>query len=401
MARPSLVGIGAIAANTAGNLTPAIPAHTANDILVARVAIWTPNSGTDAGDIPTPASWTLANSQGGGIDGRHGIFWIRAAGAGTTVTFTRSGNWDTGTDTCYHARVAVIRNCKTSGTPYTISTQGTETSSNAIWLAVTASAERLHMMFMGVHDDISAPSEDGYTVDWATTTLGTQGGNGILYKDIDSGTEGGGNLTSGAPAQGNYAIYQMVLHPQTVTGAVVIGLTLERLVAGAYTRRGAASLALTLDRFVHAWQQHYGAVALPMTLGVVTTGQSVIFGRAAGLSIALSTVTAGNYTRRGVVDAAFAINSQVIGRGSFFAIAQGLGMTVGIVTVGALPLALGVLTEDGTLTLTPLSPEDAQTLAAITGDIQTLTPRAEDTQTLQILTENGLFLDPFHEIEGA
>lgn len=402
MARPSVVGFGAIAANTSGNLSPAIPTHQANDILLARVSYWGPNTAGDALDIPTPASWTILGSQGGGSDARHTAFWFRATGAGHTVTFTRGVSWDTGTDTKYFARTAVIRNCRTSGNPYDQeSTQGTESSSNAIVLAMTGGADRLQMLMMGVTDDISAPSYSGHTVDHATSATDMGGAIAFLYKDTD-GNEAGGNMTSGAPAQGNYTVRQIMLRPQTITGAaIVMPLLLDRVVSGAYTRRGAVVLNLTLDRFVHAWQQHYGAVAMPMTFERVVSGQSVKFGRAAGLTFSINRVVQGTYTRRGVVSLDLNLDRTVIGRGSFHAIAQGLDMTIGIVTVGALPLALGVLTE-GSLDLIPLDPEDAQTLLALSPDSQTLAELVEDSQTLQALTEaSSLFLDPLNEIQGA
>lgn len=400
MARPSLVGIGAIVANTSGNLSPTIPTHQANDILVSRAMYYGPNTAGDALDIPTPSSWTLIGSQGGGSDVRHGTFWIRAAGAGTTLTHTRGVSWDTGTDTCYAARVYVIRNTRTSGNPYdSTTTQGTESSSNAIWLSITGYADRFHTMNMGVSDDISAPSEDGYTVDWATSTTGTQAAIGLLYKDVDT-SEGGGNLTSNAPAQGNYRVEQQMWRPQTITGARTdLALLIERVIAGSYTRRGVVAQAFALNIFAHAWQQHYGAVALGLAFERVTTGQSVIFGRADGLAVNIERVTAGNYTRRGVVTLEITMDRTVIGRGSFHAIAQGLDMTVGIVTVGALPLALGVISE-GELTLIELD-QDTLNFAMPTVDDLDGTPLQIDEQTLQALTEGTLFLDPFNEIQGA
>ncbi len=387
MARPSHVGIGAISGNTGGNLSPAIPTHQADDVGFARITYYGPNTAGDALDIPTPANWTMIGSQGGGSDARHGIFFRRFTGAGTTVTFTRGVSWDTGTDTEYCGRVSVWRNLRTSGNPYDSSnTQGTETQANAVWLAMTAFAQRTHLMMMGVTDDIAAPTLSGYTVDWATVTDGSDGAVGILYKDVDSGTEGGGNLTSGAPAQGNYRLDQLILRPQTVSGAAVVtALTLDRVTSGAYTRRGVVALQLTLDRFFHAWQQHYGAVSLPMTLGIVTTGQSVIFGRATGLQIAVERQVSGNYTRRGVASLDLSFNSQVIGRGSFYAVAAGLDMVVGIVTVGALPLALGVLTENG-LDLTPFEEGTAEALLPILSEVALDgNPLTTDIQTLTAL----------------
>lgn len=401
MARPSVVGFGALAANTSGTLSPSIPTHQTDDILWARIAYWGPNTPGAALDIPTPTNWTMIGSQGGGDDARHGVFWRRAPSAGTTVTFSRGVSWDTGTDTKYFGRVAVIRNCPTSGNPYdSTTTQGTETAANAVWLAITAAADRLHLMAMGVTDDISAPSEDGYTVDHASTATDMGGAVAFLYKDVDSGTEGGGNLTSGAPAQGNYRVDQVMFRPATITGARTdLALLIERLVAGSYTRRGVVAMPLSLNIFAHAWQQHYGAVVLPMSLTVVTTGQSVIFGRTDGLAVTIERVTAGNYTRRGVSSLEITLDRQVIGRGSFHAIAQGLDMTVGIVTVGALPLALGVISE-GTLTLVQLDPATLDfTLPVV--DAVDGAPLSIDAQTLQALTEGTLFLDPFNEIEGA
>src|SRR6188768_2164160 len=104
MARPSIVGFGALTSNESGNLSPAIPTHQTDDILVVRAVYYGPNTAGDALDIPTPSTWTLAHSQGGGSDVRHAWFWKRATGAGTTVSLTRGVSWDTGNDTIYAAR---------------------------------------------------------------------------------------------------------------------------------------------------------------------------------------------------------------------------------------------------------------------------------------------------------
>src|SRR6187549_3350407 len=333
MARPSVVAWGALAGNESGNLSPTIPTHQADDILIARMIFWGPNTAGDALDIPTPASWNLGHSQGGGSDVRHAWFWRRATGAGTTVTFTRGVSWDTGSDTEYAGRVGVIRNCRTSGNPFdSETTQGTETQANAVWLSINGGADRMHLMMMATADEIAAPTLSGYTVDWSSDPHGANVGVsvGFLTKNVDGNTETGGSLSSAAVSPGNYVVYQAMMRPQTITGAAIVqAFDIGRVVSGAYTRRGAIVLNLTLDRFFHAWQQHYGAVVQAFSFNRVVSGQSVIFGRATGLQVALNRVVQGNYTRRGRLDATFVIDRQVIGRGSFRAIAHGVGMVVG------------------------------------------------------------------------
>src|SRR4030067_132886 len=126
MTYPIVQAEGLTSANTAGSNSPPIPTHQADDILVLSVTYWGPNSaapGTDVDDVPTPSGWALLGSQvkypaSPNSDGVHANFWLRAAGSGTTVTVTRGAHWDTLADTCFGARVYVIRGCTPTGTPY-------------------------------------------------------------------------------------------------------------------------------------------------------------------------------------------------------------------------------------------------------------------------------------------
>lgn len=244
MAAPTLQAEGATATGvTTGAPTVTIPTHQANDILVVQAMAWVPNTTTpDAAQIPTPAGgWAAMGSQVGQPaasprDGWVGTFWLRASGAGTTVTLTRGAGWDTGTDTCFNARAYVIRGCRTSGNPFeSTNTSGPHTGANQAFPAVTVSgADRLVVIFGAASDNL------GFSLASSGWTTGTEdndaGGTDSSFqtarKDAQSSSTSADTATAAAPT-GFYAFIGASFVPAPVThdtsgapagaGAAVVG----------------------------------------------------------------------------------------------------------------------------------------------------------------------------------
>jgi hypothetical protein len=172
MAAPTLQAQGATATGvTTGVPSITIPTHQADDILVVDLMFWGPNTLTSMSDIPTPSGgWAAMGAQitaaGSPPDGKIARFWLRASGAGTTVTATRGSGWDTGTDTCYNGRAYVIRGCITTGDPWdAVTNAGPYTAANQNLPAITVSGtERLAIVFGASGDNLAfAMNGSGYT----------------------------------------------------------------------------------------------------------------------------------------------------------------------------------------------------------------------------------------------
>jgi hypothetical protein len=101
---------GAIAASTGADVTPVIPTHAADDILIAHVFYRSQTPTTS-----TPAGWTLLEGPfDGGASTRHYWFWKRAAGASETdpLMDKSAATGDT------YARVYTVRGAWTGGDPF-------------------------------------------------------------------------------------------------------------------------------------------------------------------------------------------------------------------------------------------------------------------------------------------
>lgn len=144
--RPQLVAEGSVSAVTAGSLTVNLPAHQTNDILIAIVSIYAPNSASWS-NLTTPSGWTLYGTSGtpSVANGEHAIYWRRATSNSTAdPVFVRGASWDDGTDTCFAGRAFVVRNCRTSISPFTttsptFSTVTTAARPTITWLSGTVS----------------------------------------------------------------------------------------------------------------------------------------------------------------------------------------------------------------------------------------------------------------------
>ena len=192
MAAPSLQAeAAALTVVTSGACAPTIPTHAADDILVATVLVWVPNTAGTIYDIPTPSGWNKIGSvdlNGATKDGQFAWFWRRAAASGETVSFARGTTapgttaWDTGTDGAYAARVDVIRGCETTGNPFDDAVVSANfTAANQNTPAVTVSGSERTVMFFEVY------STDTTTAQFTARTNFTMGTN----RGSTTGTGGG------------------------------------------------------------------------------------------------------------------------------------------------------------------------------------------------------------------
>lgn len=218
MAAPTLAAEGALADVTTGNLTVTNPSHQANDILVLTAGLWAPNTtGNIANWSSQPSGWTQLHDAVRStteIDGRAGVWWIRAtSGSETNPALGRPASADTGTDTSFHGRVYCIRGCITSGDPWDDTSYSNEPSGD--WLtgangnvsAVTVSGwGRTVIWFLTRSDDyVVAPTMSGWTVGTQVeSTTGTDSSFAAFYKENVSASTTGDAITQEAPAAGGW-----------------------------------------------------------------------------------------------------------------------------------------------------------------------------------------------------
>lgn len=224
MAAPILQAQGATSASTSSTVSPVVPAHVADDILIAHTVFWGPDSfsiskGTGGG------SWAYLDS-GQNVDGYWQIEWQRAVGAGTTYSYTHDNlNNDTGADTCLGARVYVIRGCTTSGNPWDSTNKtGLLTAANGAFATVTVSAaERMVVQFGAVTDNLAfAMTSSGWTTgteDNAST--GTDCAFQTARKDNVASSTGADTATVSAPAAGFYAFFGVSFKPPAAAATFV------------------------------------------------------------------------------------------------------------------------------------------------------------------------------------
>jgi hypothetical protein len=222
MTAPTLQAQGATATGvTSGAPTITIPTHQAGDILVVSVIAWVPNTTGDAAEIPTPAGgWANMASQVKTADGLTACFWLRATGAGTTITLTRGASWDTGTDTCYNGRAYVIRGCASAGNPWdAVATSGPHTAADQSFPAVTVNgAERMVVIFGQSCDNAAfAMSSSGWTDGTEDDDAGgTDSAFQTIRKDNVSSSTSAAAATVSAPAQGIYSFFGVSFAPNPV-----------------------------------------------------------------------------------------------------------------------------------------------------------------------------------------
>lgn len=221
MAPPTFQAEGTIAASaTLTPPAPTIPAHQADDILIASVIFWGPDPAPSLDQIPTPSGWTLLGSQlqqpAGTADGWVAQFWKRATSGAETITLTAGANWTSnGTTTCFASRVDVIRGATTGGTPYeNWASTGPHTASNQTLPACNVNATGRLGLFYSLSQDnltiLGGTSLTGATPAWTvnaatTTATGSDASIRVGYLSGHNSNFAAGAATSAsAPAQGAY-----------------------------------------------------------------------------------------------------------------------------------------------------------------------------------------------------
>jgi hypothetical protein len=237
MAAPVLQAQGSLAVTTDGNLTVPLPAQAANDVFIASLGAWVPNS-TAGGGVAEPSGWTRIASliTGSPIDAEIVWFWKRSSGGDSNPTFVRPTGWGTGTSTCWHGRCYVIRGCTTSGDPWDeVDPTVLYSAANQPFDAVTVlGVERLVTQFCVSLDNNNLGTASGWTIGTETsTTTGTDGRQNTFRKDNVSISTSADSTTGGAaPAQGFYAFLGVSFKPPsagpvTTPIAISAGLTMS------------------------------------------------------------------------------------------------------------------------------------------------------------------------------
>jgi hypothetical protein len=262
---PTLQAEGTQPANvTTGNLTLTLPTHQADDILVAIVAIWAPNTAGSLAAIPALTDWTKQGAVNfpGTPDGEIAFFWRRATASGTTnPTFTRGASWDTGTDTAYGGRAFVIRGCVTTGDPWDeFDPTAALTGANGSVDAVTVSAaKRTVIQFLGKTDDfVTGPTVSGWTPGVQTEqTAGTDTSFGTFRKENVSASTTADASTVEAPVAGAYVFFGVSFKPPvTGTPPVAALAEIDALLSTSKSSDRAAVLLAETDVLVTASRTH-------------------------------------------------------------------------------------------------------------------------------------------------
>lgn len=229
MTAPNLQAEGTLAVVTTGNLTVAWPSHQADDVLIANVVFYAPNSTggvavSPPGDLNTIPGPSIGS--GASADSMIRAYWKRAtSGSETNPTFTRTLG-DTGADTCLAGRAYVIRGCITTGDPWDEQEFTPDESSdpyqlsNLAFPALTVSGpERTVIQFLLSCDNQSAgAAPSGWTAGTAVTTAtGTDAGfQTFRQENVSSDTAA--DASAVATTLQGYAFWGASFRPPTPLG---------------------------------------------------------------------------------------------------------------------------------------------------------------------------------------
>ncbi len=200
MATPTAT-YGTQVANANATITPTIPAHVADDILVVACTL-----GTNVAII-APAGWDEAVPQQGGGQLRTSLWWRRATGSGTTNPgMTRAS----GTEVMMACAI-VISGVRTSGNPWNTTPVIAINATGFVpsHAGFTAAADTLLMMLLSNSRDDPNPSFSAYAnatnpLTWTERRDNTSStGNGVGQGLADAPNVAGGvtGTLSGSCAQ--------------------------------------------------------------------------------------------------------------------------------------------------------------------------------------------------------
>ena len=291
----TFVAAEAISADTVGAaaFTPAVPAHLANDILIA--ALW--NEGGSKPQTAT-AGWAEIATGAGTADATW--YWKRATGAGT------AGPDVTAADSDCFGNVSVWRGCITTGTPYVDPTTAgdggtTDTTPNSAAITTT-NVNQLAVCFLNHGDDIDFASGFPPSTWAADANVSSGSGTDCGFQIISKTIAAAGNVaaeTVGTWTAGEaYWSLTLAFIPQptaTITGTITAGVSETDIVAGGKTliitltddvwiAAGVGSFDLQRDEIIagcdSAQSEVLGWDLVPKTTqslgGVVRTSDSVV-----------------------------------------------------------------------------------------------------------------------------
>ena len=267
MTAPTLQAEGNLIVNTSGTLTVVIPTHTTNDILILTLCYYGPNTAGDVLDTPTPSGWTIVHGLGGGADGRNGIYWRRATGAGTAnPVCSRGVSWDTGTDTAFGGRAYVVRNCVTTGNPWdqAANSGGIDTANGAVQALTVSGTERLAIHFLGYPDDpTNAPTLSGWTAGTDTQDATGTGMNMRTFRkdNVSANTSGDTTAIDDPPSTENYHLWGFSFKPAVQSAAFAAAPAVAQSWVNVYTGNAAFAAAPSVARAFAARIDSFGAFA--------------------------------------------------------------------------------------------------------------------------------------------
>lgn len=228
MPAPTLLGAGAVASNTSGDLAVDLSgvSYQADDIVVIATVGWVPNTTTGTNTQSLGSPWTKYSPNvtlNSPIDGEWAIWWARATSStslGSTVTITRPTSWDTGTDTCWAGQAFVFSGCAKTGNPFDALTASSlfSTANQNIPACTVSGNNRFVTSFMLSADNQSYGSPpSGWTLGTVdTTSTGTDAGFATFTIVTSSSTSAVASSVS-APAQGRYMFFVASFAPAPVT----------------------------------------------------------------------------------------------------------------------------------------------------------------------------------------
>lgn len=150
-----------LGALTTNDVTPVIPAHAADDILICLTA-----NRVQTNTCATPAGWTLL---GGPVDStawRGYAFWKRAASGAETNPLC---DW-TATSADKYAQVHTIRGAATSGSPFAASSFAGDVTDPIAVAGVTSTLDEQLIIVVGIGSDNASASVTVTSTDPASYT---------------------------------------------------------------------------------------------------------------------------------------------------------------------------------------------------------------------------------------
>lgn len=194
------VSTGTLLGSTGADITPVIPTHTTDDILLLQAA-----SRVTTETCATPSGWTLIDSVIG-TNWRSYVFYIRAAVAGTTNPLC---DWSAATGQKYGV-VHVVRGALTSASPFAVAFISTDTADPSVVAPITTTVTNQYVALIGLVADNAAtavtvtnPTDPVTWTQRSYTTIATGNDAGQFFADgVKSVAGTTGNLTAdfnGAP----------------------------------------------------------------------------------------------------------------------------------------------------------------------------------------------------------